>query len=288
MDQGEDWRDLNRLLLKETRNMIDLHTHILWGLDDGARTITDSLEMCRIAYRDGIRTIVATPHTLNGLYQNDRSSILTKVHELNTALTKIRNAKSQIPLSYVSKSEIRIPKSEILILPGADVHLNDQTIPQLDARKVTTIGDKGKCLLLEFPFTGIPYGAEEVLHQVISRGIIPIITHPERNLEIAQNPRRYSGMIRMGCLGQLTAMSLTNGFGSGSKRLAEQLLSKGLIHIIATDAHSTDGRPPVLSPAVRAAAKIVGEEEALKMVTEYPQAILEGRRPDVREPKALG
>ncbi|MFQ6078444.1 MAG: tyrosine-protein phosphatase, partial [Thermodesulfobacteriota bacterium] len=171
---------------------------------------------------------------------------------------------------------------------GADVHLNDQTIPQLYGGKVTTIGDKGRCLLLEFPFMGIPYGAEEVLHQLISTGIIPIISHPERNVEVNQNPKRYHEIIRMGCLGQVTAMSLTDGFGPGSKRLAERLLSKGLIHIIASDAHSTDGRPPVLSPAARAAAKIVGEKEALRMVTDHPQAILEGRRPDVREPKPLG
>jgi len=280
--------------------MIDLHTHILPGVDDGANTIEESIEMCRIAYRGGIRTIVATPHTLNGLYQNDRPSILAKVQHLNTALMQFRNPQPEMPSSPNSNSELRNPKSEmplseirnpkfdLVVLPGADVHLNDQTIPQLDGGKVTTIGDNGKCLLLEFSFAGIPYGAEEVLHQLISRGIIPIISHPERNLEVELNPKRYYEMIRMGCLGQVTAMSLTDGFGPGSKRLAETLLSKGFLHIIASDAHSTDGRPPLLSRGIRAAAKIVGEEEALRMVTDYPQAVLEGSRPDVREPKRLG
>jgi len=290
--------------------MIDLHTHILWGLDDGARTLKDSLEMCRIAHADGIRTIVATPHTLNGFYQNDRPAIVTKVHELNRVISKqlsvtspitnnhVRITNNQFPITN-PKSEIppgrrplraggRNPKFNLLILPGADVHLCDQTIPQLDGGKVTTIGDNGKCLLLEFPFTGIPYGAEEVLFQLLSREIIPVISHPERNLEVEQNPKRYYEMIRMGCLGQVTAMSLTDGFGPGVRRLAEQLLSKGLIHIIASDAHSTDGRPPVLSPAVHAAARIVGEEEAWKMVTQYPQAILQGRRPNVPEPNGFG
>ena len=270
--------------------MIDLHTHILWGLDDGARTITDSLEMCRIAYRDGIRTIVATPHTLNGLYQNDRPSILTKVQELNRAMSEQLPVKSSVRSYQLAVSSSKketsltdnqslITNNHIRILPGADVHLSEQTIPQLDGGKVTTIGDCGKFLLMEFPFQGIPYGTEEVLFQLISRKIIPIISHPERNLEIGQSLRRYREMIRMGCLGQVTAMSLTDGFGPGVRQLAEKLLSKGLIHIIASDAHSTDGRPPVLSSGVRAVAKIVGEEEALKMVTEYPQAILEGRRP---------
>lgn len=279
--------------------MIDLHTHILAGVDDGANTIEESLDMCRIAYRDGIRTIVATPHTLNGLYHNDRPSILAKVQDLNTALIQFRNPNSEFRISKSAirnpksqirdpNSEIRSPKFDLIVLPGADVHLNDQTIPQLDGGKLTTIGDTGKCLLLEFPFTGIPYGAEEVLHQLILRGLIPIISHPERNLEVEQNPKRYCEMIRMGCLGQLTAMSLTDGFGPKVRRLAEKLLSRGLIQIIASDAHSADGRPPVLSPAARAAAKIVGEKEALRMVTDHPQAILEGRRPDVREPKPLG
>jgi protein-tyrosine phosphatase len=84
-------------------------------------------------------------------------------------------------------------------------------------------------------------------------------------------------MIRMGCLGQVTAMSLTGEFGSRVKRIAERLVKKRLIHFIASDAHSIDGRPPILSESVRAAAKIVGKEEAQKMVTEYPRAILEGQ-----------
>ena len=266
--------------------MIDLHTHILWRLDDGARTIDDSLEMCRIAYRDGIRTILATPHTLNGLYQNDRPLILDKVRELNAALmhVQIQNPKSEMPLSRNQQSAIRNPNSPIRILPGADVHFCEEILHQLDSGKVTTLGDSGKFLLLEFSFNGIPYGAEEVLFQLISRGIIPIISHPERNFEVGQNPRRYYEMIRMGCLGQVTAMSLTGGFGPEVRRLTEKLLTNRLINIIASDAHSTDGRPPVLSPAVRAASRIVGREEARKMVTEYPQAILEGRRPNVPSP----
>ena len=270
--------------------MIDLHTHILWGLDDGANTVEDSLEMCRIAYNDGIRTIMATPHTLNGLYQNDRPLILAKVRELNIVLmhSQIQNPRSEFRNSncLYSQSEIPNPKSEITILPGADVHLCEGTLRQLDAGKLTTLGDGGKFLLLEFPFHGIPYGTEEVLFQLITRGIIPIISHPERNPEVGQSPRRYYEMIRMGCLGQLTAMSLTGGFGPGVMRVAEKLLTNRLVHLIASDAHSTDGRPPILSPAVRAAARMMGQEEALSMVNEYPRAILEGRRPDVPEPMA--
>ena len=276
--------------------MIDLHVHILSGLDDGAKTLEESIQMCWISYRDGVRTIVATPHTLNGLYLNDRETILAKVKELNEALMKfgIRNAEFGIkepnaalhtPQSEMFfNSAFRTPHSALKILPGADIRLSEMTLPYLDQGKMMTISDGKKYLFLEFPFQGIPYQTEEVIFQIMTRGIIPIITHPERNLEIEQRPQRYYEMIRMGCLGQVTAMSLTGEFGSRVRQIAERLLKNKLIHFIASDAHSTDGRPPILSEGVRAAEKIVGKEEAQKMVTKYPQAILEGRKPDVPEP----
>jgi len=286
--------------------MIDLHLHLLSGLDDGAKTLEESIQMCWISYRDGVRTIVATPHTLNGLYVNDRETILAKVKELNEALMKcgIRNAEFGIkepnaalhtPQSEMFfNSAFRTPQSAIIlnselplrILPGADVHLCEKTLPHLDQGKVMTVSDGKKYLFLEFPSQGIPYQAEEIIFQIMTRGIIPIITHPERNLEIGQRPQRYYEMIRMGCLGQVTAMSLTGEFGPKVRQIAVRLLKNRLIHLIASDAHSTDGRPPILSEGVRAAEKIVGKEEAQKMVTKYPQAILEGRKPDVPEPIA--
>jgi len=275
--------------------MIDLHTHILPGLDDGAKTLEESIKMCWMSFRDGVRTIVATPHTLNGLYLNDRDIILKKVDELNEALIHcglrisdcgIKNSKSEIDFSSIN-SEFRIPNSEFRILPGSDVRLCENTLSHLDQGKVMTISDSKKYLFLEFPFQGIPHQAEEIIFQVMQRGMIPIITHPERNIELGQRPRRYYEMIRKGCLGQVTAMSLTGELGPRIKQVAERLLTNRLIHFIASDAHSLDGRPPILSEAVRVAGKIVGKEEAQKMVTEYPQAILDGRRPDVPEPIAL-
>ena len=290
--------------------MIDLHAHILPGLDDGVKNLEESIQMCWISYRDGVRTIVATPHTLNGLYVNDRETILNKVNELNEALKEfgmwnsecgIENIKSAIcnlksKMSFDSElrtpnselnlnnSAFRNPQSALKILPGADVRLCEKTLLQLDQGKVMTISDGKKYLFLEFPFQGIPYQAEEIIFQIRTRGMSPIITHPERNLEIGQRPQRYYEMIRIGCLGQVTAMSLTGEFGPKVRQIAVRLLKNRLIHFIASDAHSTDGRPPILSEGVRAAEKIVGKEEAQKMVTQYPQAILEGHKPKVPEP----
>ena len=249
--------------------MIDLHSHILHGLDDGAGSLEESLRMCEMSYRDGIRTIVATPHTLNGVYQNNRSTILAKVRELRTAL-------EESPFLLNKRQN----ETAFVILPGADVHLSQETLPQLDQGKVTTLGDGGKSLLIEFPTERIPDGAEHILLQLIEKGIIPVITHPERNLDVLQRPQRYRQMIMMGCFGQVTAISLTGGFGREVRQFSENLLKHRLIHVIASDAHSTDGRAPVLTSGVEAAGKIVGKEEAWRMVTDYPQAILEGERPD--------
>lgn len=253
--------------------MIDLHTHILSGLDDGAKDLDESLKMCQMSCRDGIETVVATPHTLNGVYQNDRSTILKKVQELNEALN----------------SALRTPHSafSLGVLPGADVHFCSDLVRRLEQGEIETVNDMGRYVMIEFPFQSVPSRAEDVLFQLVAKRIIPIITHPERNGELLQRPRRYYGMIRMGCLGQVTAMSLTGEFGSLVKRFAERLLRNRLIHIISSDAHSSNGRPPILSLGLNAAAAIVGKKEARRMVTEYPRSILEGRRPDIPEPIPL-
>jgi protein-tyrosine phosphatase len=242
--------------------------------------------MCRISYHDGVRTIVATPHILPGIYENDRSTILSQVAELNNALKKLRVQNSPFRVKNLD-SMTQLPDdliTEPRILPGADVHFSSDLLERLENKEIVTVNDQGRYLMIEFAFQGIPYLAEETLFQLISNGIIPIISHPERNLEIARKPQRYYQMIRMGCLGQVTAMSLTGGFGPKVKRSAEKLLTKRLLHFIASDAHSTDGRPPILSAGVKAAEKIVGKEEARKMVTEYPGAVIEGRKPNVPEP----
>jgi protein-tyrosine phosphatase len=254
--------------------------------------------MCRISYRDGIRTIVATPHTLNSVYENSRLEILAKVQELNEAIKKeLFSEPAPFPERPAEPETGRpdnpelgsLPDSaspiNLEIIPGADVHFSEEVLSQRSQDKITTIADGGKFLLIEFPPWGVPHRAEAVLFDLLVRRITPIITHPERNLEIARRPERYTNMVQMGCLGQITADSLMGGFGREARLAAENLLRKNLVHFIASDAHSANGRPPILSDAVWEAAKIVGKEQARKMVTEYPQAILEGRRPPLPEPR---
>ncbi len=268
--------------------MIDLHAHILPGLDDGAESLEESVEMCRISYEDGVRTIVATPHILPGVYHNNRSTILAKTEELNEAIAKFGLGSGELGIQtpHANPENPFSTHSEFRILPGADVHFSPNLLQLCENGEIMTVNDEGRYLMLEFDFMTLPYQGEEVLFQLIARGITPVITHPERTLEIARAPKRYYEMIRMGCLGQVTAMSLTGGFGSEVKRAAERLLSHRLIHFIASDTHSVHRRPPLLSPAVKEAEKMVGREEARRMVTEYPRALLEGRRPDVPQPRS--
>jgi len=281
--------------------MIDLHAHILPRLDDGAESLEESVEMCRISYKDGVRTMVATPHILPGVYKNNRSTILAKTQELNEAIKKfgVQNSNASAPqrLNVNSRNSINPtnsinpmtqrlndPTNGFKVLPGADVHFSPNLLQLCENGEIVTVNDDGRYLMVEFDFMTLPYQGEEVLFQLIAHGIIPVITHPERNLEIARAPERYYQMIKMGCLGQVTAMSLTGEFGSEVKRVADRLLAHRLIHFIASDTHSVHERPPLLSPAVREAEKRVGSEEAQRMVTEYPRALLEGRRPDVPKP----
>ena len=277
--------------------MIDLHAHILPRLDDGAESLEESIEMCRISYKDGVRTIVATPHILPGVYKNNRPTILTKTQELNEAIEKLGVESSPACTKRFGEGrEFGVqdsgasthPRIDLLrILPGADVHFSPNLLQLCENGEIVTVNDDGRYLMVEFDFMNLPYQGEEVLFQLIAHGIIPVITHPERNLEIARAPKRYFKMIKMGCLGQVTAMSLTGEFGPEVKRVAERLLAHRLIHFIASDTHSVRERPPLLSPAVREAEKMVGREEAQRMVTEYPRALLEGRRPDVPKPIPL-
>jgi len=266
--------------------MIDLHAHILPRLDDGAESLEESIEMCRISYQDGVRTIVATPHILPGVYNNNRSTILAKTQELNEALKKFGVGNSEYGMKNLNSRISCNLDSELpfVVLPGADVHFSPTLFQLCENGEIVTVNDDGRFLMVEFDFMSLPYQGEEVLFQLIARGILPVITHPERNLEIARAPERYYRMIKMGCLGQVTAMSLTGGFGSEVKRVAERLLVHRLVHFIASDTHSVHKRPPLLSPAVGEAEKMVGREEAQRMVTEYPLALLEGRRPDVPKP----
>jgi protein-tyrosine phosphatase len=241
--------------------VIDIHSHILPGLDDGAATWEDSLEMARMAVADGIRTIVASPH----LFRH-RTVNLAEVNHKEIILDKIREFKQKLAAAGL----------DLEILPGCDFPLCFEGLQLLENNQIFTINDGGRYLLLEFPDSSLPPATEDICFRLSSKGIIPIITHPERHFIFLEMPKKLQRLIDLGCLVQLTATSLTGGFGRQVARAAREMVRKGYCHILATDAHSPSFRPPLLSKALEAASSLVGQTQALAMVTTTPEKIIKG------------
>ncbi len=242
--------------------MIDLHCHILPGLDDGAQTLEDSLEMARVAARDGIGTIAATPHADLWGTQPDRADLELRVGRLQEALDA-----QGIAIQLVSGLENHLTPE---LLSGGIVPLN-----------------RTSYALVELPFEEFPHYVEDALFQLQLQGYMPILAHPERNAILRDDPDRLRGLVERGILGQLTAASLLGVFGRRTREASETFLRQGLVHVLATDSHSSSGgRKPVLSEAVGAAARLVGEELAQGLVIATPERILKGETVEVELPIA--
>lgn len=229
--------------------MIDLHCHILPAIDDGPAAMEESLEMGRIAVADGISCLVATPHVNGDLHPPE--SIRKAVEGMNRALESAGIA--------------------LEVLAGADT----SALLPADVLRRYTINGTGY-VFFEFPHSHLPQNAGDLVFGAILAGLTPIVTHPERNPGILQQPGRLFSLIEAGALVQITAESLTGGFGPGARECAFYLLRKDAVHFIATDAHSSRRRPPVLSQGMQAAARILGEVKARRLVVENPAAVLAG------------
>lgn len=236
--------------------MIDIHSHILPNLDDGARDLEESLNLCRMAEQDGVRTIVATPHMMEDHYDYDPEVIVLKFAELS---------------HFVKKARLDL---EILI--GAEVHIRPDLVQRIMDRKVLTLNNTGRYILLELPFQVIPPHTKEIIFELMLKRITPIIAHPERISEAQEDPNKIYDFISQGALAQVTAQSFTGKFGSKAKKCAMRLVEHNLAHIIASDTHSIDLRPPGLTEAVRIVSKIIGEDAALDMVTTTPLKVIMG------------
>lgn len=246
--------------------MIDIHSHILPAIDDGSSSVEESIDMARQAVADGIRTVVATPHTLNGVYYNPLDKVINHVANLREIL-----------------QENRI---ELNLCSGSEVHICAGLAKKILTGEVATINNNGQYALVEFPVQAIPSGSKNELFQLKLKGITPIIAHPERNMVFQRRLEYLYDLVAMGSIVQITAMSITGGLGEEAMECAHRLLELRLAHIIATDSHSSENRPLVLSPAVEAAAEIMGDiNEAKEMVTIRPGAILAGKPVNLPDPK---
>ena len=235
--------------------MIDLHCHLLPGIDDGAVDIDDALDLAHAAVANGIKRCVVTPHMHEGRYQNDRSSLQPRLEQFREILTA-----TGIELEVGLAAEVRIG-FEILHWLKMD------EIPFLGMYKGRNV------LLLELPHDQIPVGADKLIARLISDGIQPLIAHPERNKHIIRNFDAIRPFVDMGCLLQVTSGSVIGAFGPPARQRAHQLLQMGWVHILATDAHNINWRPPNLAEGRAEAAKIVGEEESWALVRDRPWQI---------------
>jgi len=244
--------------------MIDIHCHILPGLDDGAADLEQALEMARIADADGITVVIATPHAFDGFYNASRDQILSSREKLNR--------------------ELRLQGLKLQVLPGADIYVdfyirNWRPDEPISLAEAMTLNDAGRFMLLELPAYRVPDlgRLEMVIRTLREQGVTPIISHPERNSDIQVYPSKLTRLIDAGALAQITANSLVGEFGRATRRFAQKLLKSGLVHFLATDAHGIGSREPRLTPGFEAAAKLIGTENARKLVLDNPQAIIDNR-----------
>jgi protein-tyrosine phosphatase len=243
--------------------VIDLHTHILPNVDDGPRFLVESLEMARVAVADGITHLAATPHSGHCQGEDRRAWVTEQVSRLQAELDA-----AGIPLSLV---------------PGAEVYITRDLLADYQARRVFPLNGS-RYMLVELPFHDWPDYTDSVLLELLDIGITPIMAHPERNSVIQADPGCLFDLVSRGLLTQVNGASLLGENNGRARNTARLLIEHNLAHILASDSHHARHRPPVLSPAVRVAAEIVGEEAARAMVVERPQAILNNQVVQVPRP----
>jgi protein-tyrosine phosphatase len=245
--------------------MIDLHNHLLPGIDDGAKKLEETLEFLRIAARDGIATVTATPHMKPGVYDNTRAVILERV-------------------AMVREAARGDEAERVTLLPGAEVYFTADLVERARAGALMTVADRGKYLLLELPYQQLPMKVDDTIFQLRLLGIIPIMAHPERVAYYLEDFDRVAASVRVGALTQVTGSSITGRFGSKARDFAVRMLERNLVHIVASDSHDVRYRPPTLSDARDALTKLAGAGTARRLVEEHPHAILEGAEIDSDTP----
>jgi protein-tyrosine phosphatase len=235
--------------------MIDLHFHCLPGIDDGPLAWESSVELCRLAASEGTTRIVATPHVHRHPWVNEeraeRAALLARLNENLDG--------------------------EVEVLPGCEAYYSDDLVELCElgeASPLVRLNDS-RYLLVEFPATQVPRNAEHVLYELKFVGVVPLIAHPERNLVFQREPERLERMVANGAITQLTAASLLDEFGPAASAATSELLRRNLIHLVASDAHNSDRRPPRMKAAYERAAALLGNEIAERLFVTNPRAVVE-------------
>ncbi len=235
--------------------MIDLHCHILPGIDDGAKSIDESIALLQLAAEQGITHVVATPHIHLGIFDNTLASI-------NAAFELLVN-------------DTRFSQLNLALNTAAEVRICPEIIPFIENSQIPFLGkyqDKD-VLLLELPSSHIPPGADKLVRWLVARNIIPMIAHPERNRELQTHPERIQMFQRLGCLFQLTASSLLGDMGNKALQLSEDWIKQRLYTIVASDCHSIKRRPPKLAMARERVIELTNIDYATDLVVNTPKII---------------
>lgn len=243
--------------------MFDLHCHILPGIDDGATDLPMALAMARMSVEDGIRVTACTPHIYPGLYENTGPGIRAAILALQAELDR-----EGIPLRLVE---------------GADVHLDHGLVEGVRNGRIPTLAGS-RYLLFEPPHHVAPPRLDDTLFELLTAGIVPVITHPERLSWVEQHYPTFLLAASRGAWIQVTAGALTGRHGRRPRYWAERFVGEGHCHILATDAHDPRRRPPLLAEAREAARALVGADEAMHMVETRPAGILDNALPDALPP----
>lgn len=241
-------------------NFVDIHSHVLYGLDDGAQSLEQSVEMLRLAAAGGTTDIVGTPHS-DLTFRFQPELIAARTAELNAALS-----------------------GKIRVHHGCDFHLYFDNIQDcLENPTKYTINHK-RYLLVEFADNLIPHTTEHVFGRMLRLDITPIITHPERNPLLRQRLNDLANWVLSGCLVQVTAQSFLDRFGKHARRSADEMMERRLVHFIASDAHDTEHRPPLLAESFDYVSERYGAPAAQALFVDHPRATLTGEYLDVQEP----
>ena len=233
--------------------VVDIHSHILPGVDDGPKTWDTCVGICRAAAADGIKHMVASPHA-NDRYHYDREHL----RELLAELQKL------------------VGNSPQLIL-GCDFHLSYENLQDALANPTRYVIGETRYLLVEFSNYSVPQQSTDSLLKLGDCGLTPIITHPERNPILRENLQRVVEWAEQGCIVQVTGSALTGFWGERARRASQWLLESQAVHVLATDAHDLEKRVPILSTSRDAAAEICGEEIAGALVEDNPSAIIQNQ-----------
>lgn len=202
--------------------MIDLHCHLLPGVDDGSKSMDASLKLANDAVRDGIDYALLTPHHMNGVYLNHKKEVIQQTQEFQVELDR-----HEIPLK---------------VFPGQEVRINGDLLTALDQDDILFADEGGRYLMLEFPDDDVPSYTSTMIYELMQRGIIPIIVHPERNKKIMEQPDILYDLLNEGCLSQITASSYVGIFGHKVQKFSKQLIRTGQAYVFASDAHDLPNR----------------------------------------------